>query len=58
MYVQFSDSTDTTIVSCFANAQNPMAFPNQGSVNASDARYKAYFYSLPAFAQTLLPPPV
>ncbi|CAJ2712687.1 Uncharacterised protein [Burkholderia pseudomallei] len=58
MYVQFSDSTNTTIVSCFANAQNPAAFPNQGSVSASDARYKTYFNGLPEFAQTLLPPPI
>ena len=42
MYVQFSDNTETTIVSVFANPQDPETFPNQGTVEETDARYVAF----------------
>jgi hypothetical protein len=46
IYVQFSDSTDTTIVSVFSSPQSAAAYPNQGTVAATDARYTAYVSAL------------
>lgn len=41
--VQFFDSTETTIIAYFASAQSPSAFQNLGTVDTSDARWKAYY---------------
>ncbi|ARK86032.1 hypothetical protein BOC42_00230 [Burkholderia pseudomallei] len=56
--VQFLDSNKTVIVSYFANPQNAQAFPNQGQIPSSDARYATFFNSLPSFAQQGMPAPV
>jgi hypothetical protein len=56
MYVQFTDSTETVIASVFSVPQ-PAAWPNQGTVAASDARWAAYYATLPASVQATLTPP-
>lgn len=57
MIVQFSDATETTIIAAFGCSQNATAYPNQGTVTASDARWAAYYATLPASAQMSLPAP-
>lgn len=57
MFVQFSDSKETTIISVFGCPQDPETFPNQGEVTISDARYASYFAALPEWAQQSLPAP-
>lgn len=57
MFVQFSDSTQLSVVGVFANAQNPTIYPNQGEIDISDARYAAFFNSLSASSQSFLPKP-
>lgn len=42
IYVQFSDATSARIVSVFGAPQDAEAYPNQGAVEASDARYIAF----------------
>ncbi|HTJ88865.1 MAG TPA: hypothetical protein VL356_01615 [Acidocella sp.] len=56
MYVQFTDATETTIASVFSTPQ-PATWPNQGTVTASDARWAAYYATLPASVQATLTPP-
>jgi hypothetical protein len=41
-YVQFTDSTETTIVSVFGSPQDQTVFPNQGTVEDDDPRYLAF----------------
>ena len=57
MYVQFSDATQTVIIATFAGPQNASAYPNQGTVTASDARWATFYAVLPASAQAALTPP-
>jgi hypothetical protein len=57
MFVQFSDSTQKTVIACFANAQDPEIFPNQGELAVSDQRYVSYYQSLSQVAQGFLPAP-
>lgn len=57
MFVQFSDATEKTIIAMFAGAQNATAWPNQGTVTTSDARWAAYYATLPASVQAGLPAP-
>jgi hypothetical protein len=42
VYVQFGDATDTTIVASFGCPQDPASFPNQATIDSSDARYQAF----------------
>ncbi|CAM2143847.1 conserved protein of unknown function [Pararobbsia alpina] len=53
--VQFSDSSDTTIVAWFASPQPDM--PNMGTVSSSDPRWLAYYDSFPPDWQKFLPAP-
>lgn len=55
--VQFSDATETTIVSYFAGPQDPAVFPNQGTVSQDDARYKTFFDGVYPEFQNGLPAP-
>ncbi len=48
LYVQFSDSTEATIVSVWTVAQDPAVYPNQGVIQSNDARYKTWYASIPA----------
>jgi hypothetical protein len=57
MFVQFADATGAVIIATFAEPQNAAAFPNQGIVEATDARWATYYATLPAFAQAGLTPP-
>jgi hypothetical protein len=57
MNVQFSDSTDQTIIAAFAVAQDPAYYTNLGTVDTSDPRWKTYYDSLPEFAQAGWPAP-
>lgn len=42
VFVQFSDATETTVIAVFGCAQNASAYPNQASIDSSDARYQAF----------------
>jgi hypothetical protein len=55
--VQFSDSTETTIISYFSEPQSATTFPNQGQIEASDARWATYYNSLQSIIATGLPQP-
>lgn len=45
-FVQFSDSTETKIVSVFACQQDSDEYPNQGEVDQNDARYLTFINPL------------
>lgn len=55
IYVEFTDSTESAIASVFSSQQDPKYYANQGTVDETDARYKAFYESLPAFAQEGFP---
>jgi hypothetical protein len=55
--VQFSDSTDTIIVSYFGAPQNPEEFQNLGQVTTADPRWKTFFDGLSLSVQQALPQP-
>ncbi|MFK2876878.1 hypothetical protein [Rhodanobacter hydrolyticus] len=55
--VQFSDSTESTIIAYFANAQDPTQYPNQSVIQASDIRWKTYFDEQSTWIQGLLVSP-
>jgi hypothetical protein len=57
IFVQFSDGTETTIVSVFANAQDPATFPNQAEIASSDSRYESFYQGLQALVQKMLVAP-
>lgn len=54
--VQFSDATETVIVSIFGSPQDP-SWQNQGTVEVSDERYAVYYNSLPPTMQQYWPVP-
>ncbi len=58
IYVQFSDSTDSEIVSYFCCPQDPAEHPNQGEVDATDSRWDAFYNKQSAQVQPYLPVPV
>lgn len=55
--VQFQDSSNEVITSYFANPQDVSVFPNQGTVDTSDARYATFFEQLPPAMRAGLPAP-
>jgi hypothetical protein len=55
--IQFSDSTQDVVIAYFSNAQDEAAYPNQGVLDLSDARWKAFYDSHTPFLQSLLPAP-
>lgn len=57
IYVQFSDSTDTSILSSFGGPQDPDVYANLGTVDSSDPRWLTYYDLFPASAQQYLPTP-
>jgi len=57
IYIQYSDSTEATIISYFGAPQDPDKYPNQGVIETSDARWATFYNSLPEFARAGLPPP-
>jgi hypothetical protein len=54
--VQFSDSSQTEVVSYFESPQDTSTFPNTGIVESDDARWAA-FYNLVNGPQMGLPDP-
>lgn len=42
VYVQFSDATETDVVSVYSSPQDSTAHPNQGTVDSTDPRYVAF----------------
>lgn len=42
VYVQFTDASETAVCSVYACPQDPVAHPNQGTIDESDARYQAF----------------
>ncbi|HIC7208534.1 hypothetical protein [Burkholderia stabilis] len=55
--IQFSDSTQTKIISYFAGPQDETVYPNQAVIDTDDVRWKEFYDSLPAISQRGLPPP-
>ncbi|WP_144142654.1 hypothetical protein [Paraburkholderia sp. BCC1884] len=41
--VQFSDNTETTVISFFGGPQDADVFPNQGALDTSDPRWETYY---------------
>lgn len=42
VYVQFTDSTETTISACFGSPQSSAAYENLGTIDDTDPRYQAF----------------
>lgn len=57
IFVQFSDTSDETIVAAFGSPQDKTAFPNQGVVDSSDLRWAPYYKSILAGVQSAWPAP-
>ena len=55
IYVQFSDETESTVVSYFGGPQDEDAYPHQGPIDTSDKRWEDYVTAQPASIQKLLP---
>lgn len=55
--VQFSDETETVIISHFGAQQDPELWPNQGELSSEDPRWKAYFDAQAPFTKEMLPKP-
>ncbi|MCW3538356.1 hypothetical protein [Burkholderia cenocepacia] len=55
LLVQFSDSTEKTIIAFLPGPQDPDAYPNQGEVNSTDPRWKAFCDNLPIDVQPFMP---
>jgi hypothetical protein len=57
IFVQFADSTEKSVISYFGSPQDPTAWQNQGEIDTSDTRWKAYYDALsPEFTEGLPPP--
>ncbi|MCT9017166.1 hypothetical protein N6G05_26805 [Cupriavidus gilardii] len=59
IYVQFADETEEVIVSYFGIPQDPDYWKNQGTVESSDPRWKAYYESMASLREmgVILPEP-
>lgn len=55
--VQFADATAAIVVAYFAGPQDENAWPNQSVIEASDARWKAFYGSMLPINQGTLPTP-
>lgn len=47
VYVQFSDATETEVISVFSGPQDPEVFPNQAVLDDDDPRYLAFIHKCP-----------
>ncbi|WP_420105493.1 hypothetical protein [Herbaspirillum huttiense] len=47
VYVQFSDDTETEVISVFAGPQDPETFPHQATLDDDDPRYLAFIHKWP-----------
>lgn len=57
LYVQFSDETETVIISYFASPQNPEYYDFLGEVEVDDPRYVIFYNSMPNDIKQYLPTP-
>lgn len=55
--VQFSDGTGATIVCYFGSPQDSAVYPNLGTVDSADLRWKSYLDAQPADIRPFLPVP-
>ncbi|HDR8928316.1 TPA: hypothetical protein QDB26_005342 [Burkholderia vietnamiensis] len=55
--VQFSDSSETLIIAYFGSPQDPVDYPNQGTVDATDPRWTEYYNSTSPFLRGGMPSP-
>lgn len=55
--VQFSGSTQETIVAWFSDPQSAATFPNQGQVQTNDPRWSAFYGALNKDMQEYIPAP-
>jgi len=49
--VQFSDASETAVVSVFAGAQDPAVYSNLGTVDSGDPRLSSFLQSLSTIAR-------
>lgn len=57
MLVQFQDSTEQVIVSYFGSPQDPAYYPNLGTVDTSDPRWRTFYELFPSWMSAGMPPP-
>lgn len=57
IYVQFSDAQSATIESYFSCPQDPSVYPNLGTIQSTDPRWKTFYDSMESMAQSCLPGP-
>jgi len=57
MFVQFSDTAETSITSYFTSAQDAADWTNLGEVDANDSRWKAFYNAQIPQVQAILPLP-
>ena len=57
LYVQFSDETETAIITWFASPQSSVDFDFLGEVEPSDPRYITFYDSLPGYVNEGMPLP-
>lgn len=55
--VQFSDSTEKTVIAWFLSPQDALLYPNMGTLDTSDERWATYYNGQPGWMQAMLPPP-
>jgi hypothetical protein len=46
IHVQFEDSTEENVIAMFGCPQDETDYPNQGTIETSDPRWKAYYATL------------
>lgn len=57
MHAAFSDSTEQTVVAIFSCPQIGSTWPYQDSIDATDARYAAFYESMQQGVVASLPAP-
>ena len=57
IYVNFTDLSETAIDQHFGAPQDVAVYPNFGSVDATDSRWKTFYEAQPAFIKSYLPTP-
>jgi hypothetical protein len=55
--VQFSDGSDTSVVSYFACAQDPSTYQNLGVVDSDNTKWAEFYNSLSVMMQNGMPTP-
>ncbi len=57
IFVQFTNSSDEVILSCFGSPQEGDSWPNQGTVDNSDPRWVVFYNEQSILFQRILPTP-